>query len=193
LELQRLKLTLIRHTSLQIAPGICYGQSDIDVGENFWIEANQLKTKLTNTNFDAIYTSPLQRCVKLANALNLGDAIHDENLKELHFGDWEMQAWDDIPRDIFDVWAHDYANLAPPNGESFIKLQQRALDFLQVLQQQHLGKHILIVTHGGLIRALLAHVLNMELKGLFRFNIDYASVTELDFKEKVPKINFVNL
>ena len=188
-----MKLTLVRHTSLQIAPGICYGQSDIDVGENFWIEANQLKTKLINTSFNAIYTSPLQRCVKLANALNLGDAIHDENLKELHFGDWEMQSWDDIPRDIFDVWAHDYANLAPPNGESFGQLQQRALHFLEELKLKYAGKHVLIVSHGGLIRALLAHVLNMELKGLFRFNIDYASVTELDFSEKVPKINFVNL
>jgi alpha-ribazole phosphatase len=188
-----MKLTLVRHTSLQIAPGICYGQTDIDVGENFWIEANQLKTKLAETQFDAVYASPLQRCVKLAAALNMGEATEDSRLKELHFGDWETQAWDDIPRDIFDVWAQDYANLAPPNGETFGQLQQRALHFLEELKLNNAGKNILIVTHGGLIRALLAHVLNMELKGLFRFNIDYASVTELDFKEKVPKINFVNL
>ena len=188
-----MKLTFVRHTSLQIAPGICYGQSDIDVGENFWIEANQLKTKLTNTSFNAIYTSPLQRCVKLANALNIGESVEDARLMELNFGDWETCAWDDIPRDIFDVWAHDYANLAPPNGESFGQLQQRALNFLEELKLKYAGKHVLIVSHGGLIRALLAHVLNMELKGLFRFNIDYASVTELDFSEKVPKIHRVNV
>ena len=188
-----MKITLVRHTSLQIAPGICYGQSDIDVGENFWVEANNLKTKLAETQFDAIYASPLQRCVKLAAALNLGQPIEDARLMELHFGDWETQAWDEIPRDVFDMWAHDYANLAPPNGETFGQLQQRALHFLDEMKLHHAGKHILIVSHGGLIRALLAHVLNMELKGLFRFNIDYASVTELDFKEKVPKINYVNL
>lgn len=187
-----MKLTLVRHTSLQISPGICYGQSDIDVGENFWTETNQLKTKLANTQFDAVYASPLQRCVKLANALNLGQQIEDVRLMELNFGDWETRAWDDIPRNVFDAWAHDYANLAPPNGETFGQLQQRALHFLQEQMHQNTGKHILIVTHGGLIRALLAHVLNMELKGLFRFNIDYASVTELDFSEKVPKINRVN-
>ncbi len=188
-----MKITLVRHTSLQIAPGICYGQSDIDVGENFFVEANKLKTKLANTQFDAVYASPLQRCVKLASALNVGDAVEDARLMELNFGDWETQAWDDIPREFFDVWAHDYANLAPPNGETFGQLQQRALHFLDELKRQHSGKHILIVSHGGLIRALLAHVLNMELKGLFRFNIDYASVTELDFSQTVPKINFVNL
>ena len=73
------------------------------------------------------------------------------------------------------------------------RLQQRALDFIQNIQPENAEKQILIVAHGGLIRALLAHVLNMPLKGLFRFNIDYASVTELDFGEKVAKINFVNL
>ena len=81
---------------------------------------------------------------------------------------------------------------APPNGETFGQLQQRAIHLLEELKLTNSGKHILIVTHGGLIRALLAHVLNMDLKGLFRFNIDYASVTELDFSEKVPKINRVN-
>ncbi len=187
-----MKITLVRHTSLKIAAGICYGQTDIDVGASFWEEANQLKTKLANTQFDAVYASPLQRCVKLAAALNLGKPIEDERLMELNFGDWETRAWEDIPRDIFDKWAHDYANLAPPKGETFGQLQQRAIHILEELKLENTGKHILIVTHGGLIRALLAHVLNMELKGLFRFNIDYASLTELDFSEKVPKINRVN-
>jgi alpha-ribazole phosphatase len=123
----------------------------------------------------------------------MGAPVLDNRLMELHFGDWEMRAWDDIPREIFDVWAHDYANLAPPNGETFSQLQQRGLSFLDEILQQHAGKNIVVVTHGGLIRALLAHVLNMELKGLFRFNIDHASITELDFSQAVPKINFVNL
>lgn len=187
-----MKLTLVRHTSLQIAPGICYGQTDIDVGASFWDEANQLKAKLAGIQFDAVYASPLQRCTKLAVALDYGKAIEDARLMELNFGDWETCAWEDIPRDIFDGWAYDYANLAPPQGETFSQLQQRAIHILEELKLENTGKHILIVTHGGLIRALLAHVLNMELKGLFRFNIDYTSVTELDFSEKVPKINRVN-
>jgi alpha-ribazole phosphatase len=72
-------------------------------------------------------------------------------------------------------------------------LQQRGIHFLDEIQKKHADKNIVVITHGGLIRALLAHVLNMELKGLFRFNIDHASVTQLDFSQKVPKITFVNL
>ncbi len=188
-----MKLTLIRHTSLQIEPGICYGQSDIDVAVSFAAELARTQAKLAEMTFDTIYTSPLQRCVKLAEALNLGEPIFDHRLLELNFGDWEMQAWDDIPRDSFDSWAHDYANQAPPNGETFSQLQQRGLAFLDEILSKHPQENIAVITHGGMIRALLAHVLNMELKGLFRFEINHASVTQLNFSQKVPKITFVNL
>ena len=94
-----MKLTLVRHTSLAIAPRLCYGQSDVQVSENFELERQKLQLKLANSNFDAIYASPLQRCHQLAQALcadaSLGFSNHDiqldERLKELHFGDWEMQ------------------------------------------------------------------------------------------------------
>jgi alpha-ribazole phosphatase len=191
-----MKLTLIRHTSLQIGQGICYGQTDVDVAESFVREAAETKTKLNDMlnilQVDAVFTSPLQRCVKLAHALSLAEIKHDERLKELYFGDWEMQAWDDIPRDIFDDWAQNYAELAPPNGETFSQLQQRGIAFVNELLAAYPQGHVAVVTHGGMIRAMLAHVLNMQLKGLFRFNVDYGSITQLNFSGAVPKIDFVN-
>ena len=192
-----MKLFLIRHTALQVPSGICYGQSDIDVASSFMNEAMITQQKLASSSFDAIYASPLQRCLKLANTLDLSEPIVDNRLMELNFGDWEMSAWDDIPRDIFDVWAHNYADLAPPNGETFSQLQQRGIHFLEEILTQYPTGNIAVVTHGGMIRALLAHVLNMPLKGLFRFTIDYGSITQLEFGDTklgaVPKINFVNL
>jgi alpha-ribazole phosphatase len=187
-----MKLTLVRHTALQVQSGICYGQSDIDVAASFYDELVQLQTKLNGTMFDAVYASPLQRCSKLAITLKMGDVVHDDRLKELHFGDWEMQAWETIPRDIFDDWAQNYSHKAPPNGETFTQLQHRGVSFLNDLLNQHAGQDVLAVTHGGMIRALIAHVLNIQLKGLFRFHVDYASLTQLDFSGEVPKINFVN-
>ena len=188
-----MKLTLIRHTSLQIEPGICYGQSDIDVAVSFKDELARTQAKLTNIGFDAVYSSPLQRCVKLSEALNIGTTLQDNRLMELHFGDWEMHAWDHISRELFDDWALDYANKAPPNGETFSQLQLRGLSFLDEILSKHLNQNVAVITHGGMIRALLAHALNMQTKGLFRFNIDYGSVTQIDFGAAVPKINFVNL
>lgn len=196
-----MKLTLVRHTSLDIAPSICYGQSDVGVSANFDNERLALQNKLAAFQFDAIYASPLKRCHQLAQALCIDKTLGypseniklDERLRELHFGDWEMHAWDAIPRDIFDVWANDYANLAPPNGETFSQLHARAKRFVEDVSSHYHGKNILVVTHGGLIRALVAEVLNMPLKRLFRINIDHASVTQLEFNGEVPKINFMNL
>lgn len=187
-----MRLTLIRHTSLQIPAGICYGQTDVDVSASFFQEVAQTQAKLGDLSFDAVFSSPLQRCVKLAHALVAANIEHDERLKELHFGDWEMRAWNDIPRDVFDHWAQNYAELAPPNGETFAQLQQRGVSFVEEILQRHPQGHVLVVTHGGMIRAMLAHVLNMQLKGLFRFNVDYGSVTQLDFCGTVPKIEYVN-
>ena len=190
-----MKLTLIRHTRLAIAPGVCYGQSDIDIANSFNEELAIIQSKLAKNSYDAIYTSSLQRCAKLAQALNWSEAKPDDRLQELNFGDWELQAWDAIPRDVFDSWAHDYAHLSPPNGESFSQLQQRGIHFLTEMLTRFPNGHIAAVTHGGMIRALLAHALNLPLKGLFRFVIDYGSITQLEFGDAntVPKINFVNL
>lgn len=188
-----MKITLVRHTSLAISPNICYGQTDVDVSHNFENERLRLQEKLAPHAFDAVYSSPLQRCHKLALALRPDQPIQlDDRLKEIHFGDWEMQAWDDIPRDIFDEWAKNYAHLAPPNGETFTDLLARATQFIADMRQQFHGQHILVVTHGGLIRALIAEVLQMPLKGLFRISIDHASMTQLEFDGDIPRVHVVN-
>jgi alpha-ribazole phosphatase len=196
-----MKLTLVRHSSLDIAPNICYGQSDVDVSARFDDELALLKSKLAAFQFDAVYASPLQRCHKLAQALcvtpsfgvDVIDIKLDARLKELSFGDWELNAWDSIPREVFDVWANDYANLAPPNGETFSELHARTKSFVEALMTHSAGKNILVVTHGGVIRSVLADVLNMPLKGLFRITIDHVGVTQVSFDDAVPKVRFVNL
>ena len=196
-----MKLTLVRHTSLDIAPSICYGQSDVAVSANFENERMALQKKLAAFEFDAVYASPLKRCHQLAQALCADELFGhaseniklDARLKELHFGDWEMSPWDAIPREKFDVWADDYANLAPPNGEKFSELHARAKSFVEDVSSHSQGKHILVVTHGGFIRALIAEVLQMPLKRLFRLTIDHASVTQLEFKGEVPKVLLMNL
>lgn len=187
-----MKVSFIRHTSLDITPDICYGQSDIDVSSAFTQESSVVKDKLKPYQFDAIYTSPLQRCVKLAVELDLDNPVHDHRLKELNFGDWELQNWSNIPREAFDRWADDYANLAPPQGETFAELQTRGVHFLEEMLQTYPNGHIAAVSHGGMIRAMLAHTLKIPLKSLFRFVVDYASVTTLDFSHEIPKILYVN-
>ena len=187
-----MQLYLIRHTTPAVPPGVCYGQSDVDVASTFIDEVERVRGKIAHVTPSATYSSPLSRAAKLAAGLKLGPARHDARLMELDFGAWEMQAWDDIPREQLDRWGSDYTRTAPHGGETYVELHRRVTEMLQELRAQHHGESVVVVTHAGVIRALLAEVLGMPLTEVFRFHLDYAGVTLLQFAEGLPSVGFVN-
>lgn len=183
---------MVRHTSPDIGSGVCYGQSDINVAANFSEELALIQHKLSEIKPAICFTSPSLRCTKLAEALNLGVVIEDKRLMELDFGDWELRPWDTIPLDAFDHWAHDYVNQAPPNGETFHQLHQRATEFLMQINADSAQTPIVIITHGGVIRALLAEALGLTLMKVFQIQIDYSSVTQLLLDEQGARVGYIN-
>lgn len=78
-----MKIVLIRHTSVDVAQGVCYGHTDVALAPTFAEEARAVADKLRGYKFDRVYTSPLSRCVKLAEACGYPDAIRDRRLKEI--------------------------------------------------------------------------------------------------------------
>jgi len=187
-----MELYLIRHTTPAVQQGVCYGQTEVNVTELFLEEAEQVRTKLAGIAPVACYSSPLQRCARLAATLDAGEPQHDARLKEMHFGDWEMQPWDNIPRQELDRWGNDYVDAAPPGGETYGQLHRRATHFLNDLTcSKHVGP-VLVVTHAGVIRALLAEVLNLPLREAFRFYLDFGGVTKLRFDGSFPVVAYVN-
>lgn len=143
-----MQLYLIRHPRPQVSAGLCYGQTDLPLAEDVAACAASLRAALPS---DApCFTSPSQRCRLLAERLHPVPVV-DARLMEMHFGLWEMQAWDDIPREALDAWAADPLGFVPPGGESVSALQARVLDFLA--QHQHLPA-LTLVTHGGVIKLL---------------------------------------
>jgi alpha-ribazole phosphatase len=66
------------------------------------------------------------------------------------------------------------------------------IEFIHQLQSQHQGQTILIITHAGVIRALLANVLNLALNEVFKFQLDYGSVTQLTFNDTVHNVGYIN-
>jgi len=191
-----MELYLVRHTTPDVMAGICYGQTDLDVAASFAQEAEQLHEKLKHLQRPMLYSSPLQRCLKLASAtaeqLNFGEVKQDPRLLELHFGEWEMQAWNDIPRGVIDVWAEEHVMKAPPQGESFHALHLRAKSFLDEVGAIEGAGPAVVFTHAGVIRALVAEALNLPLMHAFRLQIGYASITQIIVEENVTRIGFVN-
>ncbi|MDJ0366473.1 alpha-ribazole phosphatase [Hymenobacter sp. H14-R3] len=174
-----MEIYLIRHTAVQ-APGICYGHHDVPLAATFAAEAAQLLPKLPPAPYRVV-SSPAQRCVALAKTVASAPTL-DERLREMNFGAWENRLWAELPPAETTPWMADYVTLAPPNGETFGAVQQRAAAFLAELAATAPTGPTLVFTHGGTIRALVCHCLEIPLRNAFQLQIDYASVTRLQFQ-----------
>ena len=146
-----MQVFLIRHPRPAIAPGVCYGQLDIDCVE---VDAVAGKLRRVLPAGIPVFSSPLRRARRLAEALSENTRI-DARLCEIHFGAWEGQRWDAIERGQLDAWADDVLGFVPPGGESVATLYARAQAFAASLDPNLLN--VAVVTHAGVMRALLGH------------------------------------
>lgn len=172
-----MSIYLIRHTTPLIEKGLCYGQLDIDVTDSFHEEAEQIKNVLPA--IEQVHSSPLIRCHKLANHLFPDQSISLEpNLMELACGEWEGIHWDAIPPEVIDPWMKDFVNVSIPGGESYIQMHKRVTEcFTRIAEGR---KPVAIVTHGGVIRSILAYITNTPLVDSFgAFKISYGCVIKL--------------
>ncbi len=183
---------LIRHTQTATDSGLCYGQSDVALADSFEDELAKLHDKLPEFDEDCkVFSSPLTRCLQLAETFS-DTVTTDARLQELDFGDWEGQRFDDIEADVLQQWMDDFVTVAPPNGENFEDLYRRAGDFWQDLLAID-SKQVVVVTHAGVIRALLARALNLPLANSFQLRIDSGSVHKLRRVDDYVYIEYINL
>ncbi|MBU2950047.1 alpha-ribazole phosphatase [Tamlana agarivorans] len=173
-----MEIYLIRHTTPAVEKGICYGQTDLDLVENHEEEFAAILSKLPKEKEFRVISSPLKRCTSLAETFS-ETATLEPRLKELNFGDWEMQAWNDIPEEAMAPWMTDFVNVAVPNGESYVQLASRVQAYFEDLAHSNNPKDHIIVCHAGPMRAFLAHVLDIPLKDSFKIKIQYGDVFHL--------------
>jgi alpha-ribazole phosphatase len=173
-----MEIYLIRHTTPKVTKGICYGQTDLEVTDTFLHEASLIK-KVLPDNFQAYYSSPLQRCSKLAATLFPNNTIiHHPHLKEINCGIWEMQHWDAIDKKDLDPFMNDFVNIPMPNGESYIDLYTRVTNYFSSISNDVLPAAI--VSHGGVIRSILSYITNTPLQKSFdEFKLYYGCVVKL--------------
>lgn len=152
-----MKLYLVRHPAVLLDKGICYGSSDIAVSPQALAEVLAALPASLPTGAH-LFSSPLQRCAELAQrlvvALNCTSLTLDARLAEMHFGAWELCAWEHIPRADIDAWSADLVAYQPGGGESVLQMAQRVQAFLHELAP--LQQDCIVVCHAGTIRLLLA-------------------------------------
>ena len=147
-------LWLVRHAQPLLAPGLCYGATDVPADAQATQRAAQAiaPALLPHTT---VISSTLQRCELFAHSLQglRPDLTYkfDARLTEMNFGVWEGQPWDAIERDAFDAWTADFSNHPFGGQESVAEFMQRVT--LAWRDTLALPGPALWVTHAGVIRA----------------------------------------
>lgn len=172
-----MEVYLVRHTETVCEKGICYGQADVAVQEPFEHLFQEIKNQLPLEEIKVI-SSPLKRCTILADFLSNGIFEEDNRLMEMHFGNWELQSWDDIPKEELTLWMEDFVSVQISNGESFEILYERVLSFIKDLKDKNLDK-ITIVTHAGVIRSFLCYQQNLSLKEAFQNKVNFGQIIKI--------------
>lgn len=136
--------------------------------------------------WDLIVTSPLRRCADFAEMLSVQYSTPiktEESFKEIFFGDWDGKNIDDVthlqPNDVGNFWRKP-DEFPPPNGETLSEFKNRVIPTWNKLLQIERNKRILCVSHGGVIRLLLAEILGIPRENILRLDIPYASLSRIE-------------
>ncbi len=174
---------LIRHTKPDVPDGTCYGQSDIDVKEaEFKLTVSRIEQKIDFNKIEKVYTSPLKRCSLLAHSLlsEQSEIITDKRIKELNFGKWELQKWEDIDSGELERWGNNFVHERVPQGESHMDLYHRISEFWDETIEGD-AETLAIVTHGGVIKSLLSKILEMPLEKSFSIKVHYGELIAIRY------------
>lgn len=140
-----------------------------------------------------IISSPLKRCLdfsqELANDLQIEYSVED-NVKEIGFGDWEGKTPEEIIAQDSEALNHFYqdpVNNRPDGAEPLETFSERVWTAYNKILEDHQGKHILIVAHAGVARAITANILKMSLDDVYsRLKIEYGAIVCSAIDEGLP-------
>jgi broad specificity phosphatase PhoE len=132
-----------------------------------------------------VISSPLERCQHFAAHAAAAHALTpriDDTWQEIDYGDWDgmpIDEWRRLAAPQFAEFRRDLSKLTPPNGEGYLDFKDRILSAWSALTDEPDGGHVLVVTHGGVLRVVLPTVLGMPLNRSFPLHIPFASFSRV--------------
>jgi len=157
-------------------------------------QAEQLPQKLSLLPIDAIYSGPLERVRETAEPLCNARGIQlqiDEAFTEVRVGEWEDRPFTELANEpLWKRFNSFRSSTCATDGELMLEVQARAIRKLNELREQH--RFVVIVTHGDVVRAVMAHFLGMHLDLFFRIEIDPASLSLLELGDDFAVVRLLN-
>lgn len=177
-----LHLDLLRHGETELGGGL-RGSLDDALTDTGW--AQMRAAVLERGPWDRLVSSPLQRCSRFAEELGaqLGLPVQlDKDLQELHFGTWEGQSAATLMETDAEAlglfWADPYS-FTPPEGERVEDFSTRVLAAVGRLQASYAGQRILLISHGGVMRLLLAQARGLPREQLLNVEVGHGALFSL--------------
>lgn len=159
------------------------GRENIPLNNEGRAQAQGISRYLSKKNVAAVFSSPLSRAQETANIIavehGLTPAVVD-GLAEINFGNLAGKTYaemDESDRAVMAQWLSDPAQNAIPGGESLQQFQQRLEACYQKLLDNHPAGNLVVVTHAGAIKVLVAGVLEIPLSRITRLRLVTASLT----------------
>jgi len=177
-----LRLDLLRHGETELGGGL-RGSLDDALTEKGW--AQMRAAVLAGGPWDRLISSPLQRCARFA--AELGEQLNlpvqlEKDLQELHFGAWEGQSAAALMETDAEAlglfWADPYS-FTPPQGEPVSDFAERVLGAVARLHQAYAGERVLLISHGGVMRLLLAQARGLPREQLLNVEVAHAALFAL--------------
>ncbi|QTD35080.1 alpha-ribazole phosphatase family protein [Pseudomonas fluorescens] len=177
-----LRLDLLRHGETELGGGL-RGSLDDALTEKGW--AQMREAVIGRAPWDRLVSSPLQRCARFAEELGAQRDLPlslDKNLQELHFGAWEGQSAAALMETDAEAlglfWADPYG-FTPPQGEPVSDFSARVLAAVMRLQAAHAGERVLLISHGGVMRLLLARARGLPREQLLNVEVAHGALFSL--------------
>jgi probable phosphoglycerate mutase len=180
-------LYLVRHgQSISNAVRRFQGIQDVPLSDLGRRQAAAVGAALRSRSFAHVYASPLGRARHTAEIILTGRSVPltvVDELRELSLGDWEGRTVEEVralPGDPYAQWVRDPVEHLPPGAEPLDAVQRRVLSAMNRIAAAHPdGEDVLVVAHGGVISAYLAHCLGLPLSGIWRLTLSNASVSSV--------------
>jgi broad specificity phosphatase PhoE len=146
----------------------------------------------------ALYASPARRALETARPIGerVGlEPIIEPRIRELDFGEVDGVPYEQVAAlrpELYDEWLRAPTRVRFPGGECYADLRGRAVEAVSEVISRHEGETVLIVTHAGVIRALLAVWLLLADEAVFRIDQRYGSVNVVDWLDGTPVVRLLN-
>lgn len=191
---------LIRHTEpAGWAKLVCHGALDVPLSDDGLIHARRIGDHLRDVRLDAVYSSPLERALSTAAPVAAPHSVSPklrEALAEIDFGAFEGRTFDEIAAshpDVYARWMREPATVRFPGGESFRDLRARVIDEVTRIRREHDGGSVAVVTHAGVIRAVLAEILRVDGGMIFRIDQSWGGMSSIEWVGDEPVVRSINV